>query len=275
MELSLESRIRLNNGVEMPLLGLGVWQLPEGGACRKSVLAALKAGVRLIDTAKVYGNEREVGEAVRDSGVPRDEVFVTTKVRNSDQGYASTKAAFEESLAKLNLGHIDLYLVHWPVTEERRDTWRALEEVLESGACRAIGVSNYTEPHLADVLEHGRVVPAVNQFELSPFLQVRPLVEKCRAAGIAVEGYSPLAKARRMDHPTVRRVAKGAGLTPAQALIRWALQKGFITIPRSSNPAHVRENCDVFRAPLGPEAMEALDALDEGLHTSWNPAGVR
>lgn len=275
MALSIDSRVRLNNGVRMPLLGLGVWQLPEGGVCRRSVLAALEAGVRLIDTAKVYGNEREVGEAIRDSGVPRDDIFLTTKVWNGDQGYETTKRAFEESLSKLGVGHIDLYLVHWPLTEKRRDTWRAMEEIVERGDCRAVGVSNYTEGHLADVLEHGEVVPAVNQFELSPFLQPRALVEQCRAAGVVVEGYSPLAKARRMKDKVVRRVAKEAGMTPAQVLIRWALEKGFVTIPRSSKPAHIRENCDVFAAPLGPAHIAALDALDEGYRTSWDPTGVR
>jgi len=274
VELSLDSRIRLNNGVEMPLLGIGVWQLPEGGVCRRSVLTALEAGVRLIDTAKVYENEREVGEAVRASGVPRDEVFITTKVWDGDQGYATTLRAFEGSLKRLGLGHIDLYLVHWPLTGKRRDTWRAMEEILAGGACRAIGVSNYTEPHLADVLSSGSVAPAVNQFELSPFLQPRGLVARCRAAGVAVEGYSPLAKARRLDHPVVRRVAAESGMTAAQVLIRWALEKGFVTIPRSSDPLHVRENCDVFRAPLGAEATRALDALDEGFRTSWDPTTV-
>lgn len=275
MALTIDSRVRLNNGVDMPLLGLGVWQLPEGGVCRRSVLAALEAGVRLVDTATVYGNEREVGEAIRASGVPRDEVFVTTKVWNGDQGYASTKRAFKESLDKLGDAYIDLYLVHWPLTEKRRETWHAMEEILEGGQCRAIGVSNYTEPHLADVLEHGSVVPAVNQFELSPFLQPRGLVEQCRAAGVAVEGYSPLAKAKRMRDKVVRRVAGEAGLSPAQVLIRWALEKGFVTIPRSSDPAHIRENCAVFDAPLSAGHVDALDALDEGYRTSWDPTGVR
>jgi diketogulonate reductase-like aldo/keto reductase len=274
LPLSLDTRVRLNNGVEVPLLGLGVWQLPEGGVCRRSVLTALEAGVRLIDTAKVYENEREVGEAIRSSGVPRDEVFLTTKVWNGDQGYESTKRAFGASLKRLGVGHIDLYLVHWPVPEKRRDTWRAMEEILERGDCRAIGVSNYTEPHLDDVLEHGHVVPAVNQFELSPFLQPRDLVAKCRAQGIVVEGYSPLAKARRMDHPVVAAVAQDLGLTPAQVLIRWAIEKGFVTIPRSSSPERVRENCAVFGAQLGAKNTAALDALAEGYRTSWDPTRV-
>ena len=274
MGLTLQTRIRLNNGVEMPVLGLGVWGIPAGGPAKRAVLTALDRGVRLIDTAKMYGNEADVGAAIRESGVPRDEVFVTTKVWGTDQGYASTLRAFEDSRRRLGLDSIDLYLIHWPVERLRGETWDAMVEIQRAGRCRAIGVSNYTVRHLREVLEKRTVVPAVNQVEIHPFLVQRDLAAFCAANGVAVEAYSPLTRGRRLRDRTVGAIARRTGRSAAQVLIRWSLQHGLVAIPKSSNPDHIRENSQVFDFELTGEDMGVLDALDESYHTDWDPTRV-
>jgi len=274
MDLTLQTRIRLNTGVEMPVLGLGVWGIPSGGPATRAVRTALDCGVRLIDTAKIYGNEGDVGTAVRESGVPREEIFVTTKVWGSDQGHASTLRAFEESRRRLGLEYVDLYLIHWPVERLRAETWDAMVEILQSGRCRAIGVSNYTVRHLTEILGKRTVVPAVNQVEFHPFLYQRDLAAFCAANGVAVEAYSPLTRGRRLRERTVQSVARKVGRSAAQVLIRWSLQHGLIAIPKSSNSDHIRENSEVFDFELSEEDMAVLDALDESYHTDWDPTGV-
>lgn len=271
MELTLQTRVRLNNGVEMPVLGLGVWSIPAGGPARRAVRVALECGYRLIDTAKIYGNEADVGAAVRESGVPRDDVFVTTKVWGSDQGYASTLRAFEESRQRLGLEVVDLYLIHWPVERLRAKTWDAMVELLKSGRCRAIGVSNYTVRHLRENLAKPTVVPAVDQVEFHPFLYEKALVHFCDANGIAVEAYSPLTRGRRLRDRTIGAVARKYRKSAAQILIRWSLQHGLIAIPKSAKPDHIRENSEVFDFELAEEDMAVLDALDESYHTDWDP----
>lgn len=273
MELTIRSTIRLNNGVEIPRLGLGVYRAAAGAEARNAVLWALEAGYRHVDTAAFYGNEADVGRAIRESGIAREDVFVTTKLWNEDHGYDAALAAFDASLERLGFDYVDLYLIHWPVPDLRLESWRALERLYGEGRARAIGVSNYMVQHLEELLAHCTVVPAVNQIELSPWSwrSRRDVVELCRAQGIALEAYSPLTKGRRLDDPTLRSVAERVGRTPAQVLIRWALQRDLIVIPKSTNRGRIRENADVFDFELPAAEMERLEALDEGLVTGWDP----
>jgi diketogulonate reductase-like aldo/keto reductase len=265
MKLSLESRVALNNGVMMPLFGLGTWAA-AGQKARQAVLWALEAGYRLIDTAAEYGNEAEVGEAVRASGLPRSEIFVTTKVWPGDFGYEKTLRAFEESRRRLGLEQVDLYLLHWPGHDPgaRAEAWRALEALLADGRCRTIGVSNYGPGELGEILDagEGNVVPAVNQVPFSPFAQQRDLQAFCGLHGIRLEGYSPLTRGAKLGHRTVRAVAEARGRTPAQVLIRWALQKEVVTIPKSVHKERILENAEVFDFSLSCEDMAALDGLE-------------
>lgn len=269
------ARVELADGRSIPQLGLGVYQVAPGRETRQAVEAALAAGYRHVDTAAVYGNEADVGAAVRASGLPREQVWITTKLGNRDQGARTTRSAFEASLARLGLDHVDLYLLHWP-HELRLESWRVLEELHDEGLARSIGVSNFLVRHLDELLAVARVRPAVNQIELSPFLYRtrRDTVDRCRAEGIALEAYSPLTKGVRLDDGTVRRFAEELGRTPAQVLIRWAVEKGFVVLPRSANPGRIAENAQISDFELGPERMDALDALDEGLTTGWDPARV-
>jgi diketogulonate reductase-like aldo/keto reductase len=269
--LTLSSRAALNDGVEIPLVGLGVFQSRPGPVTRTAVLEALRAGYRHVDTARVYGNERDVGAALRESGIPRGEVFVTTKLWNADHGYDATLSAARQSLSRLGLEQVDLYLVHWPVEGLRRDTWRAMERLRDDGLARSIGVSNYTVRHLEELLGHARTPPSVNQVEIHPFLPQWALQEWARHHRIRLEAYAPLVKARRMDHPAIRAVAERTGRTPAQVLVRWSLQHGLVTLPKSVRAERIRENATVFDFELGPEDLRTLDALDEGLRTSWDP----
>ncbi len=264
--------VPLLTGARIPQVGLGVWQSPSGGVTRDAVATALRLGYRHVDTARIYGNEADVGAGLRESGVPRAQVFVTTKLWNADQGYDSALRAFDASLERLGLEYVDLYLLHWPVAGKRRDSWRALERLHAEKRARALGVSNYLRPHLEEVLSHAQVVPAVNQIELSPFLQRREAVDLCRDKGIVVEAYSPLTHGARLDHPVVVAEAKRAGRTAAQVLLRWGVQKGFVVLPKSTREARIRENAALFDFALDADAMGRLDALEEGLATGWDPA---
>lgn len=271
---TLSSRISLSNGVEIPVLGLGVYQSRPGEETRAAVAAALALGYRHVDTARVYGNEADVGAALAASALPRDAVFVTTKLWNDDHGYDATLRACDASLRRLGVERVDLYLVHWPVPGLRRETWRAMERLLADGKARAIGVSNYTIRHLEELLASASVPPAANQVELHPFLPQPQLVAFCRKHGIQIEAYAPLVKARRMEHPVLRRVAEKHGRTPAQILVRWSLQHGYVVIPKSIRPERIRENADVFGFALDADDLAAMDALDEGFRTSWDPTDV-
>lgn len=267
----MERTTTLRTGARMPRLGLGVFRARRGGETREAVAAALRLGYRHVDTAAIYGNETDVGEGIRASGVPRDEVFVTTKLWNEDQGYDAALRAFDASLARLGLEQVDLYLVHWPLPGLRLESWRALERIHREGRARAIGVSNFMVRHLEELAAHAEVPPAVNQIEVSPFLQQREVRAHCAAEGIVVEAYSPLTKGRRLDHPTVRAVAARAGLTAAQVLLRWGLERDLVVLAKSSHPDRIAENAAVFERPLAAEALETLDALEEGLVTGWDP----
>ena len=265
-----DTTLQLSSGARIPQVGLGVWQTPSGATTRQAVAAALEVGYRHIDTARIYGNEVDVGAAVRASGVARDAVWITTKLWNADQGYDRALRAFDASLESLGLDYVDLYLIHWPVAAKRLDSWRALERLHQEGRARSIGVSNFLRPHLEELLASARQVPAVNQIELTPFLQRRETRALCAEHGIVVEAYSPLTHGKRLDHPVVNDVARRVGRSVAQVLLRWGLQHGLVVLPKSTKPARIAENGTLFDFTLDDRAMNELDALEEGLVTGWD-----
>jgi diketogulonate reductase-like aldo/keto reductase len=269
--LTITSTVKLNNGVEMPVFGLGTFQSERGRATQDAVRWALEAGYRLIDTAAIYGNEEDVGLGIRASGIPRKDIFITTKLWNGDQNYDAALRACDGSLKRLGLEVLDLYLIHWPIRGTRAGAWKALLRIYEEGKARAIGVSNYTVRHLDEVLADSPVIPAVNQFELHVFNTRQPLVDACRQHGIQVESYSPLARARKLDHPRIAAIAARCHKTPAQILIRWALEKGYVVIPKSVHRERILENSQVFDYSLTPEDIHILDGLNEDLHTIRPP----
>jgi len=272
MTLHIDSTLRLRGGVEIPRLGLGVFQSVPGGETRRAVLWALEAGYRHVDTARIYGNEADVGAALRDSGLPREEVFLTTKLFNDDHGRARARAALEESLQRLRTEYVDLFLIHWPVHGLRQETWETLCRAQDDGLCRALGVSNYGVHHLDELFASSDRIPAVNQIELSPFLQRRAVRAACATRGVAVQAYSPLTKGNRLDDPTLEAVAQRNGRTPAQVLIRWALQHDLIVLPKSVRRERIVENAAAFEFELPERDMDLLDTLEEGLVTGWDPA---
>jgi diketogulonate reductase-like aldo/keto reductase len=255
----------------MPYLGLGVYGARRGRETQAAVRCALDVGYRLIDTAKLYGNEADVGTAVRESGVPRDEVFVTTKLWNDDHGYDAALRAFDHSLRELGLGYVDLYLIHWPIAGLRRETWKALESLCAQEKARAIGVSNYTIRHLQELLPEAKVVPAVNQVEFSPFLYQEDLLSFCRDNSIQLEAYSPLTKGRRLRDPRLVAMALECRKTPAQVLLRWCLEKQVVTIPKSVRPERILENSQIFDFSLAAQDVQTLDSMQDGGRTSWDP----
>ena len=267
----LESRLPLNDGQSIPALGLGVYQSPAGRITYESVSRALSVGYRHIDTAAIYGNESDVGRAILDSGIARSEVFVTTKLWNQQQGYDSALKALDRSLALLKMEYVDLYLVHWPVPGKRDDSWRALEKLKADGRAKSIGVSNYTVHHLQDLLSKSKTVPAVNQVEFSPFLYQKDLLTFCKAHAIQLEAYSPLARGERFKDPTLVDIAKRHRKSPAQIMVRWALELGLVVIPKSVRPGRILENASVFDFELSPMDRERLAGLNENLRTDWDP----
>jgi methylglyoxal/glyoxal reductase len=257
--------LKLNTGSEIPAIGFGTWQIDDGEPAKQAVLMAIEAGYRLIDTAKLYGNEASVGEAVRQSSLPRKELFVTTKLWTSDFGYKNTLEAFQESKQRLGLEYIDLYLIHWPGTELRDDTWRGMVKIYEKGEAKAVGVSNYDTDHLEHLLATSGLSPAVNQIEFHPFIYDKqaPILEFCKAHDIAVESYSPLARGRQMDNPVITALAKKHGRTNAQVMLRWSVQHSTIPIPKSSHPQRIKENLDIFDFKLSDKEMQALNGLGD------------
>jgi diketogulonate reductase-like aldo/keto reductase len=260
----------LNNGVKMPWLGFGVFQVSDGREVEHAVRYALDCGYRSIDTASAYGNERGVGKAIRESGIPREEIFLTTKVWNDDQRAKRTLAAFEESLKRLGTEYVDLYLVHWPVKGCYPETWRAMEKIHQSGRAKAIGVSNFLAHHLEDILHGGRI-PAVNQVEFHPFLLQPELLNFCRSHNIQLEAWSPLMQGRIVAEPKVQKLAEKHKRTPAQIVLRWDLQHEVVTSPKSSHEKRIAENAQIFDFELSPADMQLLDALDQGRRVGANP----
>lgn len=261
MGLTLQSRATLNDGSSMPIVGLGVWRARAGHETVQAVRTALQTGYRMVDTAKLYANEAEVGRAVRECGISRRELFVTTKLWNSDHGRARAARAFAASLAELGLEYVDLYLVHWPGNEFRLETWQALQELRASGRCRSIGVSNFRIDDLQELLERAEIVPAVNQIELHPHAYPRELVGFCERHRIQVEAYSPLGRGRSVEEPAIREIAARHGRTAAQVALRWGVQHGWIVIPKSVHPSRIRENATIFDFELSPPEMQRIDDL--------------
>ena len=274
MQTTVEPVVKLNNGVMIPRLGLGVYQSPPGQATQKAVEYALKVGYRHIDTARIYNNESDVGSALRNSGVKREDVFVTTKLWNSDQGYETALKACDASLKRLGLKYLDLYLIHWPVQETRDKSWKALVQLLKDGKCRSIGVSNYAIQHLTELLEQSDIVPMVNQVEFSPFLYQKQLLDYCEKNKIQLEAYSPLTQGEKLNHPKIQEIAKKHNKAPAQVLIRWSLQHNLVTIPKSVREERIKENSQVFDYNLTTEDMRILDSLDENFRNSWDPTNM-
>ncbi len=273
MLVDINTTVKLNNGVNIPILGLGVYQSPGGGVTKQAVLDSFEAGYRHVDTARIYGNEVDVGRAVAESGIPRGEIFITTKLWNADQGYESTLDACEISLGKMDLEYVDLYLMHWPVEGRRLDSWTAMEELLAKGKCRSIGVSNFMVRHLDELLGKAHVIPAINQIEMSPYnyLQRKETLDLCKSAGIVIEAYSPLTKGKKLKDRRLVEIAGKYGKTAAQLLIRWALEKRFVVLPKSVHKDRIFENAAVFDFSISEEHMAALDTFNENLATGWDP----
>ncbi|MGW5287090.1 aldo/keto reductase [Rhodococcus pyridinivorans] len=264
--------VTLNNGVEIPQLGFGVFQIPEDETTA-AVSSALETGYRHIDTAAIYGNEAGVGRALADSGLSRDELFITTKVWNSDQGYDATLRAFDTSLAALGLDRLDLYLIHWPTPARDlyADTWRALERLVEEGRLRAAGVSNFQPAHLQRLLDGSSLVPTINQIELHPGLQQSELRAFHAEHGIATEAWSPLAQGAVLNDEEITSIAERTGKSPAQVVLRWHLQLGNVVIPKSVTPSRIRENFEVFDFELTDEDMSTIAGADRDLRTGPHP----
>ncbi|MFJ9425342.1 aldo/keto reductase [Streptomyces sp. NPDC101249] len=264
--------VTLNNGVEIPQLGFGVFQVPDAETSA-AVGTALEAGYRSVDTAAVYGNERGVGAALASSGLARADLFVTTKVWNDDHGYDATLRAFDESLGRLGLDYVDLYLIHWPAPARDlyRASWRAIERLAADGRIRAAGVSNFYPAHLRRLAEGSALVPAVNQIELHPGLQQRELRALHAESGIVTEAWSPLAQGAVLGDPVLTEIAARHGRSPAQVVLRWHLQLGTVVIPKSVTPERIRENIDVFGFALTDAEMASIAGLDRGLRTGPDP----
>ena len=271
MALTKESRIHLNDGVSMPLFGIGVWRMDPGRETREAVTLSLELGYIHIDTASMYNNEEDVGTALQESNLPRENFFITSKVHTSEVGYDSTLEAFERSLQKLKLSYIDLYLIHKPVEGFRQNTWEALEKLKKDGICRSIGVSNFSPRHLDEILEICEFIPTVNQIEMNPFLAQKTISEYCRTKNIHITGFCPLARTEKSKDPAIVDLANECGKTWAQVMIRWSLQKQVTTIPKSVKPQRIRENSDVFDFELNEKQMQRLDDLDQGFRLRPDP----
>lgn len=267
----LQGTFTLHNGVEMPYFGLGVYLSEDGQEVINAVKWALEAGYRHIDTASVYNNEEGVGKGIRESGAPRKEVFLVSKVWNSDQGYDSTLKAFDDSLDRLQVDYLDLYLVHWPVNGKYKDTWRALEKLYRDGRVRAIGVSNFLQHHLEDLLQSAEIVPMVNQMEFHPYLVQQDLIDFCNKNTIQYEAWSPLMQGHIFEMEEFKQLAEKYGKTIAQIVLRWDLQKGVVTIPKSSKKERIIANADIFDFELSDEDVKLLDGLDRGKRFGPDP----
>lgn len=266
--------LTLNNGVAIPQVGLGVFEAAEGAEVESAVLAALEEGYRLLDTAAIYRNEAGVGKAIKASGLPREEIFITTKLWNAHHAYEEALRAFDESLEKLDCGTIDLYLIHWPLPMEGQFTqaWKALEKLYHDGRVRAIGVSNFKPHHLDELLKEAEVVPAVNQIELHPLLQQKATRAYCAERGIEIESYSPLMRAgEALEHPVIGQLAQQHGKTPAQVILRWHVQSGFIVIPKSVHAERIRENFVLFDFELSENEMAMIEGMDAGRRIGADP----
>jgi diketogulonate reductase-like aldo/keto reductase len=270
MRLEIPS-IQLNNGILMPTLGLGVYAPEQQKEVGQAVEAALMVGYRLFDAASIYGNEKEVGDALLQGGVPRNEIFVTSKVWIDDMGYDATLRAFEKSLNDLSLDYMDLYLIHWPKDQHRKDTWKALESLHEQGVVKSIGVSNYYQKHLEELFVYAHVCPAINQIELSPFCYLPEELSFCKQNNIQVQGYAPVVRGQKKDHPILLDIARKYGKSTYQILIRWVIEQGAITIPKSIQKDRMIENAEVFDFALDGDDLARMAVLYDNTRVAWDP----
>jgi len=265
--MDIKSTAKLNSGTKIPVLGLGVWQVPNK-VCEEAVLAALDAGYRHIDTAAAYENEESVGAALKKTSIPREEIFITTKLWNRE--HDNPQKAFNQSLKRLQLDYVDLYLMHFPV-KERNESWKVMEELHKSGKAKSIGISNFTIRHLKEFLERTDIVPAVNQVEFHPYLYQKELLDFCNEKNIRLEAYSPLTHGEKLNDSKLVEIAKKYNKSTAQVLIKWSLQHGLIVIPKSSKKERIIENSLVFDFEISKEDMEKLDGFNENLRVCWDP----
>lgn len=271
----MRETVFLNNDREMPLLGLGVYKLPDDVQAEAAVISAISAGYRMIDTASVYKNEKSVGRAIARCGVPRKDLFITSKIWNTAQRLGDVQGAFSRSLDRLKLSYVDLCLIHWPVPGCYLSTWKELEKILESGRALSIGVSNFDIRHLEELRKISGIIPAVNQIECHPLCYPSELIEYCKAFGIQVQAYAPLARGAYFDNDVMCVLGTKYARTPAQIGLRWAIQKGISVIPKSSNPERIRSNGNIFDFNIEDEDMAIIDTLNEDLHTSHVPEDLR
>lgn len=275
MPTGLKDTTTLHNGVKMPWMGLGVFKVQDGEEVIQSVKAAIKNGYISIDTASFYKNEEGVGQAIRESGVAREDLFITTKLWNSDQGYESTLKAFETSLNKLGLDYLDLYLIHWPGKDKYKETWRAFEKLYKEGRVRAIGVSNFQIHHLEDLMSTSEIKPMVNQVECHPHLTQKDLLAYCQKHGIQMEAWSPLKQGQLLNEPTLVEIAQKYQKSVAQVILRWDLQNGVVIIPKSIKEHRIIENADIFDFELSKEDMERIDSLNQDSRAGSHPDTMR
>ncbi|MEJ9229968.1 aldo/keto reductase [Peribacillus butanolivorans] len=268
---SIGETITLHNGLKMPQLGFGVFKVKNGSETVESVKKAIEVGYRSIDTAAVYENEEGVGQAIRESGISREELFITSKVWNTDQGYETTLQAFDDSLKRLGLEYLDLYLIHWPGKDKYLETWKALEKLYNEGKVKSIGVSNFHVHHLEKLLANSEIKPVVNQIELHPLLTQVEIRDYCEKHDIKVEAWSPLGRGSLIEEPTINHIAKKHGKSSAQVLIRWHLQHEIVVIPKSITPSRIEENAQVFDFSLSLNEMNQIDVLNKNERFGSNP----
>ncbi len=261
----------LHNGVEMPTLGLGVWKMENNDEVKTAVNAAIDAGYKAIDTAAAYKNEEGVGKAIKENSTPREDLFITSKVWNDDQGYDSTLKAFEDTVSKLGIETLDLYLIHWPVEGKYKETWKAMEKLYKDGRIRAIGVSNFHPQHLEDLMKDAEIKPMINQVEFHPLLNQKELRDYCKQHSIQLEAWSPLAQGKLLDNDVVKGIAEQHGKSAAQVIIRWDLEHEVVTIPKSSNPERIKQNFDVFDFELTKDDIRAIDELNQNERMGPDP----
>lgn len=269
--MHMSTTITLSNGIKMPFIGLGTWQVKDPEEGINAVKWAIEAGYKAIDTAVVYQNETAVGQGIKASGAKREDLFITTKVYNDMQGYEETHQSFNESLERLNLDYVDLYLIHWPITEKYHDTWRAMEEIYESGRAKAIGISNFHPQHIEDLMTTAKIKPMINQIELHPSQNQKELVAYCQKQDIAITAYSPLGHGNILSNPTIKEIGEKYNKSIAQVILRWDIQNGITAIPKSVNQDRIAANLEVFDFELSSEDMAKIDELHTGERVNKDP----
>lgn len=271
MEITdIKGTVKLNNGVEMPYFGLGTWK-SYGDEVKNSVIDAIKCGYKLIDTATLYQNEKEIGSAIKESGIKREDIFITSKVWNDFLGYESTLKAYDKSCKLLGTDYLDLYLIHWPVSGKYLESWKALEKIYNEGRVKAIGISNFLKVHLDKLLVEAEIIPAINQMEYHPYLIQQSLIDYCHAKGILYQAWGPLIFGKAFEEPVLKEIGKKYNKNEAQIILRWDLQKGILTIPKSTKFERIKSNSEIFDFQLSDEDMKKIDSLDRNERIGYDP----